>query len=191
MADKRYLVEHGLKFKDSLRSYSENVALDNQITDQQAIKEAIEELLLYDDELNNERFVLNKLDENQRAERRRYVRAAYMQKIECNSMADDLESEPVMLQKPITFMIIDISMGGIGVISDYELEVGKVLAFKIKFDHFSYDIRCQVVYCFEHEGKYRAGLKLVKGDKQFIKHLKIMVARITLQNKYDVQKDEK
>lgn len=185
MADKRTLDERGLKFKDSLRSYSKNKAVSNQIVDKSAVEEAIEEPV-YDYIWENDRSILEKLDENQRAERRRYVRVPYMQKIECFSIADDVDSEPVILEKPLNFLIIDISVGGIGIVCDSELEVGKVLTFKIIFDNLEYEVSCQVIYCFESKGKFRAGLKLVKGSKEFIKHLKILVARITLQKKYNI-----
>jgi len=132
----------------------------------------------------NDAVVLRVLDEELLAERRMYVRTLYTQRIECNTISKDIDSEPYILKKPLSFMITDISLGGIGMVSDYRVDVGSVLSFKIFLDHIPYEIKCEVVYCFENEGKYRAGLKLVEKNKEFINHLKIMVARLSLYSKY-------
>ena len=81
-------------------------------------------------------------------------------------------------------MIIDLSMGGIGIICEYELLVGTILFFNLSLDNIAYDIKCEVAYCLQNDDKYRACLKIVDRDRNFIRHLKILVARLSLQSKY-------
>lgn len=132
----------------------------------------------------NDYTIINKLDATQIANRRLYIRVRYVQRIECRTTFDNIEEEPVLLAQPIVFIISDISMGGIGIICEQEISVGKIFSIPLKLDHISYDIKCEVVYCFQNDNKYRAGLKIVHKDKQFISHLKIVVARISLTSIY-------
>lgn len=138
----------------------------------------------------NDHIVLNKLDEKMKADRRLYARAKYIQRIECVSVMDAGEMEQNILPSTIKFMVIDVSMGGIGIISDEVIEVGKVLVFDLKLDNTIYSVKYEVVYCFTNDGKYRAGLRIKEKDKIFIKHLKILVARLTLQSAYGNTSDK-
>jgi hypothetical protein len=142
---------------------------------------------LYENIWGNDHAVLNKMDENLLADRRLYVRVIYMQKIECNTILEAIGSEPTVLTKPMVFTVIDISIGGIGIISECEINIGTILAFKLTLDNIAYEIKCEVVYCFPNDDKFRAGLKMVEKDKCFTRHLKILVARLSLQGKYGVQ----
>ncbi|HEX9061954.1 MAG TPA: PilZ domain-containing protein [Clostridia bacterium] len=139
---------------------------------------------IYEKLWGNDNNVLNKLDEQQLADRRLFVRAIYMQKIECKTILESLDSEPTILKRPIEFMIIDISMGGIGVLCEYEMNIGTILVFRLILDNIPYEVNGEVAYCFPNDDKFRAGLKIVNKDKQFIKHLKIFVARSSLQRRY-------
>ena len=139
---------------------------------------------IYEKLWGNDNSFLKKLDEEQLANRRLFARAIYMQRVECKTILDSLDSEPDILKKPIEFMVLDISMGGIGILCEYEICIGTILVFKLILDNIPYEVSGEVVYCFENSDKFRAGLKIVSKDKQFIKHLKIIVARASLQNRY-------
>lgn len=157
-------------------------------TDLGAVRESVNgpavQRPVYEKYWGNESTIMNRLEGKLLEDRRLYARALYMQKAECNTLYESLDSEPVTLEEPMKFMIIDLSLGGIGIISEKEILTGTILSFKLLLDSISYDIKCQVVYCFENSGKYRAGLKIVDEDKNFIRHLKIFVARLTLQSMY-------
>lgn len=133
----------------------------------------------------NDHSILNKLDEKQLAERRLYVRVVFLKRVECDTIFKSIGTEPVLLSKPIAFMIVDISMSGIGIICENEIKAGTILAFEITLDNIAYKIKYEVVYCFKNEDKYRAGLKIAEKDKHFIRHLKIYVARISLNSEYE------
>lgn len=139
---------------------------------------------IYENVWGNDHVILKVLDEKQLSDRRLYARAIYMQNIECNAILGNMESEPVLLAKPMNFMVIDISMSGIGIICKDEINKGMVLIFKLILDNIAYEIKCEVIYSFQVDDKFRAGLKMVGKDKKFIKHLKIVVARLTLQREY-------
>jgi hypothetical protein len=167
--------EADLILKDTL---AENLsaALENS---QETVQEPV-----YDNDWGDEHSFLNKLDGQILADRKFYTRALYMQRIECNTLFDGVESEPSYLAEPLEFIIIDLSMGGIGIISEYEIMLGTILFFNLSLDNIEYKIKCKVVYCFQNSDKYRACLRIVGRDMKFIRHLKIFVARLSLQSKY-------
>lgn len=146
------------------------------------IQEPSERKPFYEKDWGNERTVLSRLDGKLLADRRLYARVLYMHKIRCNALFDSFDSEPTLLMDPLELMVVDLSVGGIGVICEHEILVGTILSFKLPLDNIVYEIKCEVVYCFENSGKYRAGLKLADRNRNFIRHLKIFVARLTLQN---------
>ncbi len=142
---------------------------------------------IYVKDWGNERTVLSRLDGKLLADRRLYARVLYMRKLCCNTIFDSFDSEPTLLMDPLEFMVVDLSMGGIGIVCEHEVPVGTILSFKLPLDNITYDIRVEVVYCFENSDKYRAGLKIVDRNKSFIRHLKIFVARLTLQSMFGTE----
>jgi len=139
----------------------------------------------------NDYKLVKKLDEKVLADRRLFVRVRHIQKVNCTVMYDKNGMQPIELPKPIQLLVIDVSMGGIGVISEQEINVGDILGIQLILDNIPYDIKCEVVYCFPSENKYRAGLKLAQKDKRFVKHLKIYVARISLTSQYGHARNDK
>ena len=137
----------------------------------------------------NDNAILHHLDEKTLADRRLFVRIRHLQRIECTSVSDSPDAEPYILAQPLIFMISDLSMGGIGIIYEDKLDVGKVLAIRLNLDNIPYDIKCEIMYCFKNDDKFRAGLKIIQRDKQFIRHLKIFIARRSLSNAYGEQKE--
>lgn len=132
----------------------------------------------------NDYTLLKKLDEKQLADRRLYVRVRHLQKVVCHSVYDNIDMEPVLLSRPMELIISDLSMGGIGIISENELKSGRILAVRLSLDGIQYEVKCEVIYCFQSDNKFRAGLKIAQKDKRFINHLKIFIARISLTNSY-------
>jgi hypothetical protein len=150
---------------------------------QKTVQEPVQEPV-YENDWGNEHSVLSKLEGKILADRRFYTRALYMQRIKCITLFESVGSEPSYLSEPIEFMIIDLSMGGIGIICEYEIMIGMILFFNLSLDNIEYGIKCEVVYCFQNSDKYRVGLRVVGRDMKFIRHLKIFVARLSLQSKY-------
>lgn len=138
----------------------------------------------------NDYTILHQLDEKQLADRRLFVRVRYFLQVECSAISDSAEVEPSFLRYPITFMISDLSMSGIGIICDDRIDIGKVLAIQLMLDGIQYEIKCEVMYCLSNDDKFRAGLKIIQREKQFIRHLKIFIARISLNAAYGDQEEE-
>ena len=175
--------------KEKDKKETSTIKMDILVNTQNTIPNTIQEPTqepIYENVWGNDYSITNKLEENLLADRRLYARALYMQKIECNTILESMESEPCLLSKIMAFMIIDISMGGIGIVCEHEIMVGTILVFKLSLDNISYDIKCEVVYCLQNDDKYRAGLRIVDRERHFIRHLKILVARLSLQRKYGV-----
>lgn len=143
-----------------------------------------EEIPIDENVWGNDSSVVKRLDEEQLAERRLFVRIIFMRHIMCYETLNNLQAETILLSQPIEFSITDISVGGIGIISDYEIKVGIILVFNLILDDKAYDIKCEVMYCFKSDNKFRGGLKIVNKDKDFTKHLKVVVARVSLRNRY-------
>lgn len=137
----------------------------------------------------NDNSILRHLDEKVLADRRLFVRIRYLQRIECSAVSDSPDEEPYFLTHPLAFTISDLSIGGIGIICDYKIDVGKVLAIRLNLDSIPYDIKCEVMYCFQNDDKFRAGLKIIQREKRFIRHLKIFIARISLNSAYGEEKE--
>lgn len=156
-----------------------NSQVNAVVADQETTQEPLDENVW-----GNDYSIINKLNEKHLADRRLYVRVRNVQRIECNALSDSVEAEPVFLARPIEFTISDLSMGGIGIICDNEISIGKVLAFQLILDGIPYKIKCEVVYCIHNDNKFRAGLKIVQKDRKFLMHLKIYVARISLNSRY-------
>lgn len=142
------------------------------------------ELPLDENVWGNDRALVSKLDNEVLTERRLFVRVRHVQKLTCDTIYEDINKEPVKLASPLSFMSVDISAAGIGIVCENEIEPGKILGIRIILDRIPYDIKCRVVYCIPLDGKFRAGLKIAEKDKRFMRHLKIYIARITLTNEY-------
>lgn len=124
-----------------------------------------------------------KLEEQFLADRRLFVRVRYFAEVLCNKIYRSGNDEPEVLPYPFSLSIIDISSGGIGAISDEEIEIDSVLPVKLVLEKIEYIVRYRVVYCIPHEGKYRIGLKLNEKNNIFKRHLKIYIAKLSLQLK--------
>jgi hypothetical protein len=139
---------------------------------------------VYESVWGNDYALFKQLDDETLAEKRLYVRVRYIQDMECSSMSEHCENELANVAPPLKFIIIDISMGGIGAICDEPLKLGITMAFQVTLDNMKYDVVYEVVYCIKMDGKYRIGLRLAKKDKAYTHHLKVYVARISLTGRY-------
>ncbi len=132
----------------------------------------------------NDNAILEKIDKGLLADRRLFVRIRHMQRVTCSTEYKDVKKEPVELDKPLEFMTVDLSVGGIGIVCESEIGIGRILGLRILLDRIPYDIKCEVVYCIRIDGKFRAGLRIAQKEKRFMRHLKIFVARVSLTSEY-------
>jgi hypothetical protein len=182
MANNKITIGDG-KAKKKNESIS-RLTLEKQEIIEPIIEPEIEEIPIDENVWGNDSSVIKRLDEEQLVERRLFVRIIFMRQIKCYETLNNLQAESILLSQPIEFSITDISIGGIGIISDYEIKAGNILLFNLILDDNGYDIKCEVLYCFKSDDKFRGGLRILNKDKDFIRHLKIVVARVSLRNRY-------
>lgn len=134
-----------------------------------------------DDNLWGNDWQINKsIDKDYLAEKRLFVRVRYIQHMECKISHMDPEESPHEPDRLMRFTIFDISMGGIGAICEEPVAKDSILVFSLQLDHMFYEINCQVIYCIPIDNVFRLGLKILTKEKNFVKHLKLFVARLSL-----------
>lgn len=184
MANNKITIGSGGKKDDSINKPIEELDITNsQVAARDSVARSENDVL---DEIiwGNDYELHKKLDKDNLTEKRRYIRVRFIQRIECKMLCEDKNSEPENLEEPLVFTAIDISVGGIGAVSEAFIEPGIILYFTVVLDHFTYDIKSEVIYCVELDDKYRIGLKVKQNEKEFIRHLKIFVAKLSLEGKY-------
>lgn len=176
----------GKKDKQPEKEYTGRAPAENPSSAEPApgVEPEAEQEPLYENVWGNDTALYKQLDEQTLAEKRLYVRVRCMQSLECSSMSRSRDMELAQIAPPLKLTMIDISMGGIGVICDEPLKDGINLAFTVTLDNIKYDVVYEVVYCIKMDEKYRVGLKLARKDKAFTHHLKVYVARISLTSRY-------
>jgi hypothetical protein len=147
-------------------------------------EENVEEESLDEDVWGNDKSIIKRLDEDSLADRRLFIRVRHMRQVECHMLYEHIGDEPINLTRPMIFTICDLSMGGIDIISDDFIDAGKILSIRIILDEIPYEFKGEVVFCLKSEDKFRIGLKIVQRDRTFIRHLKIFIARISLNSRY-------
>lgn len=120
------------------------------------------------------------IDKDYLAEKRLFVRVRYFRPFECRMFCTSPDAEPEKLDSILKLTMFDLSMGGIGAICDVSVPKDDILFFPLLLDHMTYDVKCQVVYCIPIDHVFRLGLRILTREKQFIKHLKLYVARLSL-----------
>lgn len=134
-----------------------------------------------DDNLWGNDWQVNKsIDKDFMAEKRLFVRVRYFHPLECRMKYIDPDADPLRLESVLHLTMFDLSMGGIGAICEEPIPQNEILLFPLQLDHLTYDIKCQVVYCIPIDKVYRLGFRILSKDKDFIKHLKLFVARLSL-----------
>jgi hypothetical protein len=183
MATNKVIINNKEKNKKDKGSLINNTIAADQASDVNTGHEC-EQMPLDEKIWGNDNNILSQLNESQLSERRLFVRVRYMQQIECNTIFESISSEPINLKVPIVFTTSDLSMSGIGIICDEKIEKGTILAFNMKLEEIIHEIKYEVIYCIPNDDKFRAGLKMAEKNKDFIRHLKLFVAKITLRNNY-------
>jgi len=162
---------------------------DNSVEVHKGYEKETEPIPLDENVWGNDNVVSQHLDAKQLAERRLFVRIRHFQQAECHAISDNEEIEPEPLPNPFALIITDLSMGGIGIVCDQDIGIGKILLVRIVLDGIAYDVKCRVMYCFWNDGKFRAGLKVLRSEKQFIYHMKIYIAKKSINSAYGGQEN--
>ncbi len=186
MSDKIIINERRKKHDEDTEPRKKEIdaPLSETTVPENATDSPAEQMPLDENVWGNDHALISKLDERTLADRRLFVRIRYMHSVACKTILEQPEGGPVTLPKPLNITISDLSMGGIGIICNGPIETGTIILLPLILDSIPYEVNCEVVYCIHNDDKFRIGLRIIKKDKQFIRHFKIYIARISLENMY-------
>lgn len=78
----------------------------------------------------------------------------------------------VKLAVPIEMVVFDVSLGGLGVLSDKSLENGSVIEFTLYLENIPYAVLSKIVWV-DNNGKYfKYGLEIIGHNNMMFRHLK-------------------
>ena len=118
--------------------------------------------------------------------RRSFVRVPFYQDVLCEKSFDVDTQKIVLLNEPIKITAGDISLGGIGAVSNVNIDPGKVLIFTYIIDSIRHDITVRVAYCIFDEFQYHLGLEFIYPKDDLIAHVKRLVARLSFGEKIEI-----
>ena len=92
-------------------------------------------------------------------ERRREKRLSQLGMIESFNFHSSQHN--VVINTPVEISLIDLSVGGLGIKSNVELENDTTISINIQVDEMNYVVIGRVVWCTKEGNLYNCGLKLI------------------------------
>jgi hypothetical protein len=83
------------------------------------------------------------------------------------------------LKSPFAFVVKDLSIGGMGILTHYPLKVGQVLSFHYTFYHMPYQLMGKVVWARYLGGTCKAGLEFIATPNNLILEIKAFLKNTT------------
>jgi len=83
------------------------------------------------------------------------------------------ENKVVEIDYPMEVSLRDISMGGIGVKSNTNFDIGITLSMNLQIEGNSYVVIGKIIWCRERDGYYDSGLKLIYMPEPLVDYLMI------------------
>ncbi|MFZ5967920.1 MAG: PilZ domain-containing protein [Bacillota bacterium] len=93
--------------------------------------------------------------------RRVYTRRQHSQYVFCNQFQYDDTSELIILSSQMKSIMLDISTGGIGLLSEYKFEIGNLLYLKLSLENDEHEVKSKVIYCKPVGEMFRIGVEFV------------------------------
>ncbi|MEA4848596.1 MAG: PilZ domain-containing protein [Clostridiaceae bacterium] len=111
--------------------------------------------------------------DSKRDDSRKNKRVGYYSKIQCiKSIQGDKTEE---YEEPLELTLINISAGGLGIISEKTFEKDAVLTFNLKLEEKEYKrVLARVIWIMEKDGKFKYGLEIVNMSGRLYKHLSLL-----------------
>lgn len=111
-------------------------------------------------------------------EMRRGKRIDYYSKIQCvKSIYNGVTEE---YAEPLLLKLLNVSAGGLGIVSDKLLEKGSVLVLRIQLEEVSYDkVTAKVMWNIKKGNVYRYGLEITNISGRLYSHLSRLDNSIT------------
>ncbi len=102
---------------------------------------------------------------------RKHIRTKYYQKINCYSYYDTTGKQ-ISLDKPIEIIMVNISLGGAGLICEKKFEAGTVFVLNFYLDRIPYNQLFKILWCEKAGEMYRVGTEIINISTNLFKHLK-------------------
>jgi hypothetical protein len=120
---------------------------------------------------------------NSQYDSRKFTRVRYCVPCSCNTISDSPGATPKKINPPFDFETADVSLGGIAVVSKVEIPENSVLHFELVIEKDRFPVDCFVRYCLREEGIFRTGLEYIDPDKDLLRILKSLVAKLSIMGK--------
>lgn len=114
-------------------------------------------------------------DDRKMNNRRRFVRVHYNGKAYVETYA--VNNQVVTPVSPVSLLLIDISVGGVGAICQCELPVDAEFSIGIKSDFATTNAVVRVVYCTPERTHFKVGLEFVSPSKELLNTIKKIVLK--------------
>ncbi|WP_026893624.1 PilZ domain-containing protein [Clostridiisalibacter paucivorans] len=102
--------------------------------------------------------------------KRVHSRIMYSTRLECYRYYENNELK--RYNPPMELIMFDLSLGGIGVISEEYLKIGNVLMFTLKLNIMPYQVMAKVVWTYKIGHMYRSGLEFVGMPNGLVREIK-------------------
>lgn len=112
-------------------------------------------------------------------DRRNFVRVSYSQEVKCEKICAPNSDTVIELSKPLDLLSVDLSLGGISLESNSEIDKGTLLTFNYKIESTIYELSTIVVYCIPYNNIYRIGVEFTSLSKDLEVQIKKIVTRLT------------
>lgn len=117
-----------------------------------------------------EKTKLDNLRKNQRIE--------YYSKIYCTKFIENGQAKE--FDKPMELILLNISAGGLGILSEAEFETGTVLVLNVELEGINYErISARVMWGIKKGNMYRHGLEIINISGRLFSHLRKLDNSVT------------
>lgn len=101
------------------------------------------------------------------------------EKINCYHLYED--DKRYDLNKPFSFIVKDLSIGGMGIITHKHLKKNQVLSFYYTFYHVPYQLMARVVWIEQLGSNFKVGLEFVATPNNFISEIKAFLENSSIE----------
>ena len=121
---------------------------------------------------------VNGIDAVKAAESRKSRRQDYYSNIQCTKKAYNGEVEEY--EEPLQLVLINVSIGGLGIISEKQFEKGTMLYLNIRLEDEAFErVTAKVMWTIKRGDMYRCGLEISNMSGRLYRHLSRLDNSIT------------
>lgn len=100
-----------------------------------------------------------------------HARVPYREKLSCYHYYN-AQGEMVKFDQPIDIEVYNISIGGIGIITQVPFPESATIEFTLYLENIPYQVMTKIVWSTSNQVFYRYGLEIIGHNNMFFRHLK-------------------